>query len=195
MIISKIGMRTFSILILLISFIGFVYQGFQNFANPYNWLPIIFFIGGMLSLIYETNQINISHIPITLKWDDSGDEYVLSPSSQSEKYGLLRIFLKKSGFFKIVLNEIVINTPDFIKIKIQIGKPTGNIRTEKDMNRIIYYIPMKMYIRKNQVIGIDIRAEKSQAENLYFSEIDITVKYDLKFMEYKILGCENTISI
>lgn len=181
---------------LLVSFYGFVMLGSQNLTNPYNLLSIGFFLGGIVGLIYEANQIEISHIPIKLDWIDLGEEYTLSPSLENEENGLLRIFFKKSGFLKIVLNEIMINTPNYFKLKLKEGMATGRIQPEKVIDaRYQYHIPMKRELRKFLLIGVDFRVKVSQGKSILNEEIDVIVKYDLKIRNIKILGCQETINI
>lgn len=194
--ISDTETRFVSLFILLISFIGFITLGYENLTNSYNLLSILLFIGGFVTLIYDVNKISISYFPTSLRWVELETEYAISPSTKSEGYGLLRLFLKKSGYFKIILSEIIINTPDYFKMNIQVGTPTSNHKKEKSMDRLIYSIPMiKEIRRKGYLIGIDFRVKKSREDNIHNEEIDVIIKYDLNIKNYKILSCKKTISI
>ena len=191
--------RWYSIISLLMVLIGIIISVWlQNLTDLYNILSIIFFFGGLISLIYETNRISLSHLPTRLIWVhlENEDEYALSPSSASEEYGLLRIILEKSGFMNIFLKDIIINTPNYFKMQVKEGYylPRNRIQKRNQSDRIIYRIPMEKEFPKYWVVGIDFRADKDRGANIHHEEIDVTAEYGWKIIKYN-LNFTNTIRI
>ena len=191
--------RWYSIISLFMVIIGIIISiWYQSLTNPFNILLIIFFIIGLISLTYETNRIRISHLPLKLSWVhlEEEDEYALSPLSESEDHGVLRIILERSGYINIFLREIIINSPNYFKMQVKEGYnlPKNRIQKINQCDRIIYRIPMEKELRKDWFIGIDFRADKDRGSNIYSEEIDITVNYDWKII-YRNVGFTNIIKI